>query len=186
MNTFEKPNSDIKSQPFEGLFHYLNKMKGESRSKTRFDYMDSLISASGVFLSVSIICLLAVFFHYPMAMGPLGASCVLVFIAHQGPLSQPRHVIGGHTLSTVTGLMIWSIFGKSLFIIIISLVIVLILMSLTNTIHPPAAASALVAINFETGWGYLIPIVIGAFLLVLISILYNNLFPKRQYPKHWL
>jgi CBS-domain-containing membrane protein len=161
-------------------------MKGESRSETRFDYIDSLISAAGVFLAVSVIGLLAVFFHFPMALGPLGASCVLVFIAHKGPLSQPRQVIGGHILSTATGLIIWSIFGKSFFIIIISLVIVLILMSLTNTIHPPAAASALVAINFETGWGYLIPIIIGAVLLVFISIFYNNLFSKRQYPKHWL
>ena len=121
-----------------------------------------------------------------MAMGPLGASCILVFAAHNGPLSQPRQVIGGHILSTVTGLIIWSIFGKSLFIIIISLVVVLILMSLTKTIHPPAAASALVAINFETGWGYLVPIVIGVSFIIVISLLYNNLFSKRKYPKHWL
>ena len=186
MDTFEKSNHDLKSQSFERVFNYLNKMKGESRSETRFDYRDSLISATGVFLAVSTIGLLAVFFRYPMAIGPLAASCVLVFIAHSGPLSQPRQVIGGHILSTVAGLMIWSIFGKSLMIIVISLVIILILMLFTNTSHPPAAASALVAINFETGWGYLIPIIIGACLLVLISILYNNLFSKRQYPKHWL
>ena len=115
MDTFEKSNHDLKSQSFEGLFNYLNKMKGESRSETRFDYIDSLISATGVFLAVSIIGLLAVFFRYPMAIGPLAASCVLVFIAHSGPLSQPRQVIGGHILSTATGLIIWSIFGKSLY-----------------------------------------------------------------------
>lgn len=186
MDSIEKSNNDIKSQSFEGLFNYLSKMKGENRSETRFDYIDSLISATGVFLAVSIIGLLAVFFRYPMAIGPLAASCVLVFIAHSGPLSQPRQVIGGYILFTATGLIIWSVFDKSLMIIIISLVIVLILMSLTNTIHPPAAASALVAINFETGWGYLIPIIIGACLLVFISILYNNLFSNRQYPKYWL
>ncbi|WP_428911688.1 HPP family protein [Niallia sp. Krafla_26] len=186
MNTLEKSNENIKNSSYEGFFQYLNKMKGETRSETRFDYKDSLISATGVFLAVSILCLLAVFFHYPMAIGPLGASCVLVFIAHQGPLSQPRQVIGGHILSTVTGLVIWDVFGKSLFILVISLVVVLLFMSLTDTIHPPAAASALVAINFEVGWGYLVPIVIGSILLVFISMLYNNLFPKRQYPKHWL
>ncbi len=186
MNSLEKSNTEFKSRSYEGLHNYFNKMKGETRSETKFDYIDSLISAAGVFLAVSIICLLAVFFSYPMVIGPLGASCVLVFIAHSGPLSQPRQVIGGHILSTFTGLIIWSLFGKSLVIIIISLVVVLILMSLTNTIHPPAAASALVAINFETGWGYLIPIMIGALFLVLLAIFYNNLFPKRQYPKHWL
>lgn len=186
MNILEKSNKNIKSQSLEGLSVYLNKMKGVARKETRFDYIDSLISATGVFLAVSIICYLAVSFGYPMAMGPLGASCILVFAAHSGPLSQPRQVIGGHILSTITGLAIWSIFGKSLSIIVITLVIVLILMSLTKTIHPPAAASALVAVNFETGWGYLITIVIGSFFIVLISLLYNNLFSKRQYPKHWL
>lgn len=186
MNLMEKTNDSIKGQHIEGLMVYLNKMKGVSKKETKFDYIDSLISVTGVFLAVSLICFLAFSFSYPMAMGPLGASCVLVFAAHNGPLSQPRQVIGGHILSTVTGLIIWSLFGKNVFIIIISLVIVLLLMSLTKTIHPPAAASALVAINFETGWGYLTPIVMGVFLLILISMLYNNLFPKRQYPQYWL
>ena len=185
MNLLEHSNEKLKSQVSEGFSVYVNKMKGVARKETSVDYVDSLVSAIGVLFAVSIICYLAVFFHYPMAMGPLGASCILVFAAHSGPLSQPRQVIGGHLLSTTVGLVIWSIFGKSLFIIVITLVIVLILMSLTHTIHPPAAASALVAINFETGWGYLIPITIGIFLIVLISMLYNNLFPKRQYPKHW-
>lgn len=186
MNLLEQSNNKIKNTFSENLSVYLNKMKGEARKETTISYVDALVSATGVLLAVSFICFLAVFYHYPMAMGPLAASCILVFAAHSGPLSQPRPIIGGHILSTTIGLISWSIFGKSIPIIIITLTIVLILMSLTKTIHPPAAASALVAINFETGWGYLIPITIGALLIVIISILYNNLFPKRQYPKHWL
>ena len=186
MNLMEKTNESIKSQHIEALLNYFNKMKGVSKKETKFDYIDSLISVTGVFIAVSFICLLAFSFRYPMAMGPLGASCILVFAAHNGPLSQPRQVVGGYILSTVTGLIIWSIFGKSIFIIIIALVVVLFFMSLTKTVHPPAAASALVAINFETGWGYLIPIAIGVFILIFISMLYNNLFPKRQYPQYWL
>ena len=187
MNLLEHSTSNekVKSRFSENLSAYINKMKGVARKETRVDYIDSLVSATGVLLAVSIICFLAVFFNYPMAMGPLGASCILVFAAHSGPLSQPRQVIGGHMLSTTIGLISWSIFGKSIVIIVITITIVLILMSLTKTVHPPAAASALVAINFEPGWGYLIPITIGIVLIVLISMLYNNLFPKRQYPKHW-
>ena len=181
----EKSNERIKRQSLVSLSAYLHKMKGVARKETRIDYLDSLVSATGVLLAVSIICFLAVSLGYSMAMGPLGASCVLIFAAHNGPLSQPRQVIGGHILSTTIGLVIWSIFGKSLSIIVITLVIVLIVMSLTKTIHPPAAASALVAINFETGWGYLMPIIIGTFLIIFIAMIYNNLFPKRQYPKHW-
>ncbi|MFC0476556.1 HPP family protein [Robertmurraya beringensis] len=186
MNTLQKSNDNIKNPSLERLNVYFNKMKGEARKESKFDYLDSIISVVGVFLAVTIICILAFSSNYSMVIGPLGASSILVFAAHNGPLSQPRQVIGGYILSTVTGILIWSIFGKSLFIIIITLVIVLILMALTKTIHPPAAASALVAINFETGWGYLIPVLLGIFLLVFVSMLYNNLFPKRQYPKYWL
>ena len=151
MNALEEKTNKTKS--YEAVSLYFNKMKGATRSQLGFDYIDSLISAVGVFLAVSVICLMAFSFQYPMVIGPLGASCVLAFVAHKGPLSQPRQIIGGHILSTIAGLSIWSIFGKSLFILTITLVVVLLLCHFTNTMHPPAAASALVAVNFETGWG---------------------------------
>nr|WP_274608373.1 HPP family protein [Peribacillus sp. TH14] len=50
----------------------------------------------------------------------------------------------------------------------------------------PQRASALVAVNSQAGWGFLISIAIGTILLVFISMIYNNLFQARQYPKHWL
>lgn len=184
MNALEEKTS--KTRSYDALSLYFNKMKGATRSQSGFDYVDSLISAVGVFLAVGIMILMAFSFRYPMVIGPLGASCILAFVAHKGPLSQPRQIIGGHILCTIAGLSIWSIFGKSLFILTITLVIVLMIMSITKTMHPPAAASALVAVNFETGWGILLPIVIGVFLIVFISMLYNNLFPKRQYPQYWI
>jgi CBS-domain-containing membrane protein len=59
-------------------------------------------------------------------------------------------------------------------------------MALTQTMHPPAAASALVAVNNQVGWEFLIPVLLGSLLIVVISIIYNNLFKSRQYPNHWL
>ncbi|MCK1982861.1 MULTISPECIES: HPP family protein [Peribacillus] len=168
-----------------GLTAYLKKMKGEAREKDRIDYMDSLVSAIGGLIAIIMISFIAVHLGYPMALAPLGASCVIVFGAHKSLLSQPRNVIGGHIISTTSALIIWSFFGKSLFIIGLTLAIVLIIMTCTKTVHPPAAASALVSINSQAGWGFLISIVIGTLLLVFISMIYNNLFQTRQYPKHW-
>ncbi|MEJ9227981.1 HPP family protein [Peribacillus butanolivorans] len=174
------------NQPNIGLKAYLKKMKGETRDKDRIDYIDSFVSAIGGLIAIIIISFVAVYLGYPMALAPLGASCVIVFGAHKGILSQPRNVIGGHIISTTSALIIWSIFGKSLFIIGLVLAIVLLIMTLTKTVHPPAAASALVAVNSQAGWGFLISIAIGTILLVFISMIYNNLFQARQYPKHWL
>ena len=84
----EKSNERIKRQSLVSLSAIIShKMKGVARKETRIDYLDSLVSATGVLLAVSIICFLAVSLGYSMAMGPLGASCVLIFAAHNGPLS---------------------------------------------------------------------------------------------------
>ncbi|MCQ6275591.1 HPP family protein [Bacillus sp. V3B] len=179
----EKSWSD---QQVVGFTAYLKKMKGEARKEDRIDYIDSFVSAIGGLISIIIISFIVVYLGFPRALAPLGASCIIVFGAHKSPLSQPRNVIGGHIISTTLSLIIWSILGKSLFIIGLVLAIVLILMTITKTIHPPAAASALVAINSQAGWEFLIPIIIGTLLLVIISTIYNNLFQTRQYPKYWL
>jgi hypothetical protein len=56
MNISEKSNDNLKDKSLEVVFVYLNKMKGEARKETRFDYMDSIISVTGVFLAVCLIC----------------------------------------------------------------------------------------------------------------------------------
>jgi CBS-domain-containing membrane protein len=67
----------------------------------------------------------------------------------------------------------------------ITLAVVLFLMVILKMVHPPAAASAMVAINTQAGWGFLLTIVICSLILLAISVFYNNLFKERQYPKQW-
>ena len=101
-------------------------------------------------------------------------------------MKQPRHIIGGHFITTLASLTIWHVFGGSFLTIGITLAVVIILMVLTGTIHPPAAASAIVAMNSGAGWGFISCIILCSILLVTISLFYNNLFQSRQYPKYWL
>lgn len=165
---------------------YIMKMKGNQRIQTNVNFGDTIISASGGLIAITIISIVAVMLGYPMILGPMGASCLLVFAAHSLPFSQPRPIFGGHFISTTTALVIWNIFGKSHLSIGLTLAIVLFLMITFKLIHPPAAASAMVAINTEAGWGFLISIILSSILLILFSVLYNNLFKNRQYPKQWI
>ncbi|USK70798.1 HPP family protein [Peribacillus asahii] len=185
MNLEKSLEKNWSNRSTTNLTAYLGKMKGEARLGSQIDYVDAIISAIGGVIAIITVGFIAIHLGYPMALGPLGASCVLVFLAHKGPFSQPRHIIGGHLFSITLALIMWSILGKSLFTIGLVLALVLILMTLTTTVHPPAAASALVAVNSQAGWGFLISVVICSLLLVFISTIYNNLFPTRQYPKHW-
>ncbi|OAS82982.1 MULTISPECIES: HPP family protein [Metabacillus] len=185
MNIEKMRRTEVSSLPL-GFGTYIRKMKGESTFKSNLNYVDLMISAVGGLVAMSIISMIAISLGYPMVLGPIGASCLLIFGAHNGPFSQPRHIIGGHFIATFASLAIWDTFGRSFLTIGITLAVVIIIMVVTNTIHPPAAASAIVAINTGAGWGLMLSILLCSVLLVLMSLLYNNLFQSRQYPKHWI
>ena len=60
-------------------------------------------------------------------------------------------------------------------------------MQLTGTVHPPAGSNPVIVMLTAPGWNFLLtPTLIGALLLVLVAVFFNN-FPKdRTYPKYWL
>ncbi|WP_100405213.1 HPP family protein [Bacillus solitudinis] len=182
----EKVNIKEIKQEKTLLYTYLLKMKGKKGLKSSVNFADNVVSATGGLIAISIISFVAVAFGYPMVLGPIGASCLLVFVAHAGPFSQPRHVLGGHILSTLAALTIWEVFGRTHLTIGMTLAVVVFLMLIFNTVHPPAAASAIVAINSQVGWGFLVTVIACSILVVFLSIIYNNLFKNRQYPKQWV
>ncbi|MGO4888179.1 HPP family protein [Anaerobacillus sp. MEB173] len=186
MNIEKEITKEEEHQLHISLKSYFTKFKGDTKPDSTIELSDNIIAAVGGLIAISIISALAVPFGFPMVLGPLGASCLLVFAAHESPFSQPRHLVGGHLLSTTAALVILDIFGRSHLTIGVTLAFVLLLMAISKMMHPPAAASAIVAINTEAGWGFLLIIVLCALLLVAISLFYNNLFKERQYPKQWL
>ncbi|MEH7584350.1 HPP family protein, partial [Priestia megaterium] len=110
----EKSFSQTKSPFLSYLSSYTKKMKGELKEEPKINYRDAVVSSIGGLIAIIISSAIALALGYPMALAPIGASCVLVFGAHKGPLSQPRHVLGGHLLATVSALIIWSLFHRSL------------------------------------------------------------------------
>lgn len=123
---------------------------------------------------------IAIQLGFAMVLGLIAASCLLVFAVHEGPFSQPRQVIGGHFISTSASLIIWDIFERSHLTIGITLAVVVFLMVIFRVVHPPAAASAIVAINTEIGWGFLPMIMISALIFIVFSLIYINMFNKER------
>jgi len=68
------------------------------------------------------------------------------------------------------------------------------LMYLTRTLHPPAGATALIAVIggenvHQLGFLYaLMPVFLGTVLLLIVALVVNNLStdPKRHYPVYWV
>ncbi|KAG0197380.1 hypothetical protein BGX28_009121 [Mortierella sp. GBA30] len=134
----------------------------------------------------------------PVIAGSFGASAVLIYGAIEAPLSQPRNVIGGHIMSALIGVSLFKLFNMlsaamfaKLHWLLCSLAVSLslFLMQLTHTVHPPASATALIAVTggptiYNLGYWYVLcPIALGVALMMIVAMLVNNV--ARKYPVHW-
>jgi CBS-domain-containing membrane protein len=61
-------------------------------------------------------------------------------------------------------------------------------MQLTETMHPPSGATALIAVTTRPilPWAHflfiLMPVLTGAWAMLLVALVINNMAPKRTYP----
>lgn len=122
----------------------------------------------------------------PLVLGSFGASCVLVFGYPDVPFSQPRNVVFGHFISSLTGLACLALFGPHWWSVALAVGTAIALMMLTRTVHPPAGSNPVIIYLLQPGWGFLLaPTLLGALVLVLVTLLYNNATRAARYPKYW-
>lgn len=120
---------------------------------------------------------------FPLLMAPFGASCVLVFGLPESPLAQPRNVIGGHTLTALTGFVFLFLLGDNWWAMGLAVGTAIALMQLTRTTHPPAGANPILVMMSAPAVTFLaFPVFTGALIVVLTGLLVNTLLPTRRYP----
>jgi CBS domain-containing membrane protein len=127
-------------------------------------------------------------------IGSFGATAILLYGAPQAPFSQPRNLLGGHLLSALIGVSVVQLLPFSVDLLAaISVAAALVLMHLTNTLHPPGGASALIAVVggdsiHELGYGYVLhPVLSGVLVMLVVALLINRLSQDsgRKYPQRW-
>jgi len=134
----------------------------------------TLIATLGASVGIGLIAFLSNASGNALLMAPLGATAVLVFGLPQSPLSQPRHVVGGHALSMIVGLICFFIIGNGVIAVGVASGLALGLMLATRTVHPPAGADPLLLMltassMAEAGYQIALPGVLGAVLLYLVA-----------------
>jgi CBS-domain-containing membrane protein len=125
-----------------------------------------------------------------LVIGSFGASAVLVYGAVNSPLAQPRNLIGGHILSALVGVISYKLFFDNiLFCSAFAVATSILVMQLSLTLHPPGGATALIAVIgsekiHDLGFLYILyPVTTGAFILLIIAIVVNNIPHHRHYPE---
>lgn len=123
-----------------------------------------------------------------------GATAVLEFYAIESPLAQPRNTFFGQVLASVIGVAVAKLFLLSDHFDSIQYVggalacaAATSVMALTKTVHPPAGATALLAVVdnrlLGLGW-FLVPVMIlGCALMISVALIINNL--ERRFPVYW-
>ncbi|MCB2181587.1 MAG: HPP family protein [Desulfobulbaceae bacterium] len=176
--------------------NYFQKMKGFTKSPPGPSMSEVAWSWLGAFLGISAVS----YTHFNllsqsdlvMIIGSFGASAVLIYGAIKSPLAQPRNLMGGHILSAVIGVFCYQAFHNQMWLAAaLAVATAIALMHITKTLHPPGGATALIAVigsDKVHALGYLyvlVPVALGAGIMLIIALLVNNMSPKRQYPEFW-
>jgi len=145
--------------------------------------INALLSALGALIFISFLAFLDSSFEGMIwLIPPFGASMVLVMAVHESPLAKPKNILLGHILSALSGVIILYLIGDNFLALGIAVALAVFMMIVTDTIHPPAGANPIIVILTGQGISFvLIPVAVGAFMLVVFAYLYNKLL-KRNYP----
>ena len=145
--------------------------------------VENLLSAFGAFLCISLLSYLH-FSEYGdiWLIPPFGASMVLVMAVHDSPLAEPKNIFLGHTLSALSGVVIFALMGSSFISLGIAVGLAVFVMATFDSIHPPAGANPIIAILGGKGLSFvLMPVALGAVVIILFALFYNKLL-GRDYP----
>lgn len=130
----------------------------------------------------------------PVIVASLGASAILDYSAIRSPLAQPRNSVLGQGFSAIIGVAIAKLFQlNSDFDNIqwiagaMACACASLVMCMTNTIHPPGGATAVIACTqanvISMGWWYVPITTLGAVAMLAVALLWNNIL--RQFPVFW-
>ncbi|ROT35118.1 hypothetical protein SODALDRAFT_329291 [Sodiomyces alkalinus F11] len=130
----------------------------------------------------------------PIIVASFGAAAVLEFYSIDAPLAQPRNAILGQVVSGVVGIVTCKLFLLSPHFDAVRWVAGAIAcaaatsaMALTKTVHPPAGATALLAVVDDSivdlGWFLLPVLLLGCALMLGTALVVNNI--QRRFPVYW-
>ena len=109
------------------------------------------IACIGAAAGIAATAWLVAMLHYdlaslPLLIAPIGASAVLLFAVPSSPLAQPWSIIGGNTISALTGITVAHLIHDPMLAAGVAVGGAILIMSLARCLHPPGGAVALTAV----------------------------------------
>jgi CBS-domain-containing membrane protein len=119
-------------------------------------------------------------------LASLGGSTVFLFALTDTEAAQPRALFGGHLAGAAIGIFCFQFFGDALWVSVAAVVLTMVFMMVTRTIHPPAGANPLFMVHYHASVQALLkPVGLGVFILFLVTVIWSRLRPGKRYPVKW-
>jgi CBS-domain-containing membrane protein len=144
-------------------------------------------SAAGAALGLSLVLGFVDPPSAPLFLASLGGSAVFLFGLTTAPAAQPRALFGGHIGGALSGILCSHLFGDALWVYVLALVLALVFMLATKTVHPPAGANPLIMVHAHAGWFAIWqPVAVGVAVLAVVAAAWSRLIPGMiHYPYQW-
>jgi len=158
----------------------------ETRTGDGGKYLDMIWSAIGAIAAITPALLLVADRNSPFLLASLGGSTVFLFVLTETEAVQPRALLGGHIGGALVGIFCYQVFGDGLWVSVTAVVLTMMFMVVTRTIHPPAGANPLIMVHHHAGFLSLLnPVLAGVLTLFLVAMLWSRLRPGKKYPIRW-
>lgn len=140
-----------------------------------------LFYAPGAFAAISLVGFLSFDLGYTLLIASFGASAVILFGMPDSAAARPMNVFFGHTASAVIAMVVYSLMGLTWLSLAIGVVSALVVMSLTDTMHPPGGATVIACMTSNPSWSFvLMPVAAGALALIAISVLTGLVYRRMS------
>ena len=158
----------------------------ETRAGNGRKYVDLIWSAIGGAIAITLALLFVADRDSPFLLFSLGGSTVFLFVLTETEAAQPRALLGGHIGGALIGILCYQVFGDALWVSVAAVVLTMMYMVVTRTIHPPAGANPLIMVHHHAGFpSVLNPVGAGVLTLFIVAMLWSHLRPGENYPIRW-
>ena len=119
-------------------------------------------------------------------MFSFGSTTLIILIFYESEFAQPGNIFFGHLLGIIIGILFNEFIGISFITLGLAVGTTVTLMMYFKVIHPPAAANPLIALFADVSLEYILfPVIVGAVVIIFLSVIINKFILKRNYPKRW-
>jgi CBS-domain-containing membrane protein len=158
----------------------------DALTNSRQRIIDLVWSAIGAAVAIGLALWLVADDSSLFLLASLGGSTVFLFALTDAEAAQPFALFGGHLGAATIGIICFQLFGDALWVSVLAVVLSMLFMVITRTIHPPAGANPLFMVHYHAGFQALLkPVGLGVLILFLAAMVWSRLRPGKRYPSKW-